>query len=167
MAIKPDAVDGMLRQWKRQKPDLDSSGMAVVLRIMLLSGQFLDRLKDILEPAGLATWEYDVLSALRRAGPGVGVRPTELCKSAQLTSGAMTHRLDRLEERGLLRRESRTQDRRSIGVFLTPRGKKLVDSIVGARMVDAAECLGALKKKQRRELARLLRAVSAGFENED
>ncbi len=141
--------------------------MGVVLRIMLLSGLFMDRLKAILEPAGLATWEYDVLSALRRAGAGVGVRPTELCKSAQLTSGAMTHRLDRLEERGLLRREAGERDRRSIDIFLTARGKRLVEGIIGDRMVDAAECLGALKKKERGDLARLLRIVSTELERED
>lgn len=164
MPAPRDSIDDMLAQWKRQRPDLDRSGMAVVLRVLWLSGALSGRLKEILEPAGLATWEFDVLSALRRAGRGGGLTPTELCRSAQLTSGAMTHRLDRLEERGLVRRESAEEDRRSVTVSLTARGRALVDDVLGDRMVDAAECLEALTRTERRELAALLRKVTASLE---
>lgn len=164
MAPHHDAVDQMLAQWQAQRPDLDSSGMAVVLRVLLLSGVFSERLKETLAPAGLAPWEFDVLSALRRAGGSGGLTPKELCKSAQLTSGAMTHRIDRLEERGLVRRRSSRTDRRSVFVALTARGRALVDGIVGARMADAAESLGALGREERQELARLLRTVSKGLD---
>jgi len=161
-----DAVDDMLAQWREERPDLDPTGMAVVLRVGLLAGVFADRLKDILAPAGLAPWEYDVLSALRRSDPRRGLSPTELCRSAQLTSGAMTHRLDRLEERGLVRRRTARDDRRGVRVSLTPRGRRLVDGIVGARMADAAESLGALGRVETRELTRLLRRLSASLEGE-
>ena len=161
-----DAVDDMLAQWREERPDLDPTGMAVVLRVGLLAGVFADRLKDILAPAGLAPWEYDVLSALRRSDPRRGLSPTELCRSAQLTSGAMTHRLDRLEERGLVRRRTAREDRRGVRVSLTSRGRRLVDGIVGARMADAAESLGALGRVETRELTRLLRRLSASLEGE-
>jgi DNA-binding MarR family transcriptional regulator len=159
-----DAVDEMLAQWRAERPDLDSGGMAVVLRVGLLAGVFGERLKGILAPAGLAPWEYDVLSALRRSDPRRGLSPTELCRSAQLTSGAMTHRLDRLEERGLVRRRSASEDRRGIRVSLTPRGRRLVDGIVGARMADAARSVEGLSRAETRELTRLLRRLSAALE---
>lgn len=157
-----DAVDGMLAQWRRERPDLDRSGMAVVLRILLLSGTFAERLKVILAPAGLAPWEYEVLSALRRVGR-TGLTPTELCRSTRLTSGAMTHRLDRLEERRLIRRRKRVEDRRSSVVLLTSRGRTLVEGLLAERMDDANACLKALGKAERRELARLLRLVGASL----
>jgi DNA-binding MarR family transcriptional regulator len=138
--------------------------MAVVLRVLMLSGVFSERLKATLAPAGLAPFEYDVLSALRRAGDGVGLTPKELCRAAQLTSGAMTHRLDRLEERRLVRRRTDRRDRRSLTVTLTARGRALVDGILGARMADASASLSGLSKAQRRALAELLRIVSMVLE---
>lgn len=157
--MKRDMVDEMLEQWARERPDLDSAGMGIVLRIQILAGVFANRLKATLEPAGLAPWEFDVLSALRRAGRA-GLTPSELCESAQLTSGAMTHRIDRLEEPGLVRRRPAESDRRSISVVLTPKGRALIDNVIGARMVDAAASVASLTKGQRDELVRLLRAVS-------
>jgi DNA-binding MarR family transcriptional regulator len=139
--------------------------MAVVLRVLLLAGVFSERLKEILAPSGLAPWEFDVLSTVRRAGRPVSSK--ELCESGQLTSGAMTHRIDRLEERGLVRRVPSVEDRRAIEVSLTPAGRALLDGVIGARMRDAADCVAALGKREQRELARLLRAVSLALEDED
>lgn len=158
-----DAVDEMLDQWRRERPDLDSSGMGVVLRIQILAGIFADRLKETLAPSGLAPWEFDVLSALRRAGPD-GLSPTELCESAQLTSGAMTHRIDRLEEPGFVQRRAAEDDRRSIRVVLTSKGRAVVDEVIGARMADAYRSVAALGRKRRAELVRLLRAVSVSLD---
>lgn len=164
MKTKPDEVDEMLAQWGEERPDLDSSGMAVVLRIFSLAGTLSERLKSLLATTELAPFEYDVLSALRRAGRE-GATPKTLCRSAQLTSGAMTHRLDRLEDRRLVRRRRDREDRRSVTVVLTARGKKVVDAILGARMRDAAESLSALSNAQRRELARLLSLAGRGLGN--
>lgn len=153
----------MLAQWERERPDLDTSGMGVVLRVMHLAGLFSERLKETLAPLDLAPWEFEVLSALRRTGRRRGLTPTELCESAQLTSGAMTHRLDRLEERGLVKRRPSREDRRSMSIFLTSRGLDLVDEVIGARMDDAADCVAGLSRSEQRELARLLRALSLGI----
>jgi len=156
-----DGVDEVLGQWSRERPDLDASGLGVVLRISLLAGRFADQLKAILAPAGLAPFEYDVLSALRRSGEGAGVSPTELWRAAELTSGAMTHRLDRLEERKLVKRRKAPDDRRGIRVFLTSRGRELVDGIVADRMAAATDALGPLTRNEARELSRLLRVLGS------
>ena len=164
MRIKRDPVDEIMDQWGLLKPELDRSGMAVVLRVLSLSGTLSERLKDILEPAGLLPFEFEVLSALRRSAAN-GLTPTELCRSAQLTSGAMTHRLDRLQERGLVRRRAASKDRRSLLVSLTAKGKRIVDGILGARMSDASSCLEGLTRTERAELGRLLRKVNVGVQD--
>jgi DNA-binding MarR family transcriptional regulator len=155
-----DNVDRLLRQWRQERPELDPSGLAVVLRVGALAGVFAERLKRILAPHGLAPFEYDVLAALRRNEPGPGLSPSELCRTAKLTSGAMTHRLDRLEARGLIRRESVPEDRRGVRVSLSPAGRELVNSVVGARMEDAASSLAALDPEDARRLADLLRRLT-------
>ena len=167
LAMPPerDEVDTMLAQWKRRRPELDGSGMAVVLRVQLLAGQFSARLKGILAEGGMAPFEYDVLAALRRVGGRGGLTPKQLCRTAQVTSGTMTNRIDRLEARGLVeRRAGRTDDRRSISVVLTAKGAALVDGIIADRMVDALRCLDGLTGRERKQLANLLRAVSNGLE---
>ncbi len=150
----------MLAQWARERPELDTAGMGIVLRIQLHAGVLSNRLKQILAPAGLAPWEFQVLSALLRSGPEGGLTATELCESAQLTSGAMTHRLDRLEERSLLRRRTRKTDRRSIVVTLTPKGRTLVAKVMERRMADATGCVSGLSRTEQRTLTKLLRALS-------
>ncbi|MDF1799208.1 MAG: MarR family transcriptional regulator [Planctomycetota bacterium] len=151
-----DRVDQTLAQWEAVRPDLDPSGLAVVLRVQQLAGEFADRLKRILEPAGLAPWEYEVLAALRRSG---SLTPTELCAAAQLTSGAMTHRLDRLEQGRLLRRKPSRTDRRSLVVELTAKGQRLVDGILGDRMAAAATTLEDFSEAEVRRLTGYLRRI--------
>jgi DNA-binding MarR family transcriptional regulator len=163
MPRQRDTVDEMLEQWARERPDLDTEAMGVVLRIQLLSGVFGDRLKQALRPMGVAPWEFDVLSALRRAGKE-GLSPSDLCDSGQLTSGAMTHRLNRLEEHGLIRREGARHDRRSVRVRMTAKGRALVDRVIGARMADAAEATAVLSRSKQTSLTRLLRTLCTGLE---
>lgn len=166
MRGKRDSVDEMLEEWRAERPDLDPSGMSVVLRVLINAGRLAERLKEILAPLGLAPWEFDVLSALRRSGPS-GVRsPKELCEAGQLTSGAMTHRLDRLEQRGLVARRKGGEDRRSIGVALTRKGRALVDQAITKRMSDALDSVDGLSRKERKALADLLRTLGRGMDND-
>lgn len=154
-----DVVHEMLEQWRGERPDLDLTGMAVVLRVLILAQDLGRRLKETLQPFELQPWEFDVLSALRRVGEPFELTPTELCSSAHLTSGAMTNRIDRLEERSLVRREADEADGRSWLVVLTRKGRLLVDRAIGARVQDAAESVSALKASERRALADLLASV--------
>ena len=84
---------------------------------------------------GLETWEFDVLSALRRAGAPYALSPGRLVTQTLVTSGTMTNRIDRLEQRGLLARSPDPADRRGVVVSLTPAGQEHVD----AAMADLLE----------------------------
>lgn len=156
----------MLQDWRVQRPDLDAAAMGIVLRVLRTARELEDRLKAALEPHGLAPFEFDVLSALRRAGPDGARSAGELCRAAQLTSGAMTHRLDQLEERGFVLRREGAGDRRRVTVALTPAGRAAIDAAIVARMADAAACVADLPRGDRRELERLLRALGASMEGD-
>ena len=77
---------------------------------------------------GLESWEFDVLSALRRAGPPFQLTPGALLRATLVTSGTMTNRIDRLAAAGLVRREPDPRDRRGVLVTLSERGQAAVDA---------------------------------------
>ncbi len=116
-----DIVDQLLRDWARERPDLDTSAMAVVGRLLHLGGLLQTRAGDRLREHGISYTELDVLATLRRSGKPYRLSPSALMKSVLLTSGAMTACLNRLESRGLIRRTPDDVDRRSLMASLTPK----------------------------------------------
>ena len=157
--MKKDAVDQMLDQWSQERPDLDTTSLGVVVRVMTLYRSFLRQATRALEPLALELWEYDVLSALRRQGKPYSLPATGLARETGLSSGAMTNRIDRLETRGLVRRRPDQDDRRGVNVSLTANGRRLIDDAIQHRLDSAKVSLRALSSGQQRELARLLRIV--------
>jgi DNA-binding MarR family transcriptional regulator len=159
-----DAVDRVLEQWQRERPDLDRSPMAVVGRISRLAA-LLDRELDVVfERYGLTGGEFDVLATLRRSAPDEGLTPTDLAQSTMVSTGGMTKRLDALERRGLIRRDPCEDDRRSIFVVLTPQGRALIDEAVVAHVENEERLLAGLTKRDRDRLAGLLRALALGLD---
>jgi len=82
---------------------------------------------------------------------------TRLARETDLSSGAMTNRIDRLEARGLVRRRPDRNDRRGVNVSLTAKGRKLIDKAIQLRLESARRSLKALDAGQQRKLADLLR----------
>ena len=106
---------------------------------------------------------FDVLSALRRAG-GEQLSPGQLLAQTLVTSGTMTNRIDRLEERGLVRRRPDPSDARSVRVQLTAAGRRRVDSALRDLVARENAILGSLDDAERATLAGLLRQVVAPFD---
>lgn len=92
----------------------------------------------------LVSWEFDMLAALRRAGAPYCLSPTVLFSTLMVTSGTMTHRLKRLENRGLVARVANTQDARSSLVQLTPEGLALIERAVGPHIENERQMLSVL-----------------------
>ena len=160
--MERDSVDEILEQWSEERPDLDTSSLGVVIRVMSLYKAFLRQATAALERVGLELWEYDVLAALRRQGAPFLLPATRLARETDLSSGAMTNRIDRLESRRLVRRRQDETDRRGVNVSLTARGKRLIDEAIQHRLDAASESLQSISVAERRELAELLRAVVLG-----
>ncbi len=139
--MKPDSIDDILAQWKRARPELDLEMLGVIGRIRLLADRFHERFEVLSRKVGLTRGLSDVLAALRRAGPPYRLTPTELFNSMLVTSGGMTHRLDRLEKLGLIKRLSHPEDRRALHIELTVKGRKLIDAL----MSDYSALMRSLK----------------------
>lgn len=156
----PDHVDHILEQWKQERPDLDASPMGIVGRISRLSRVHERAIAETFSTFGLGIDEFDVLATLRRSGPPYELNPKHLRQSMMITSATMTHRLDKLEERGLVRRNDDPSDRRGIIVQLTEDGKGLVDIALEAHLATEARLLTHLSQRDQTTLAHLLRKLS-------
>ncbi|MCA9016162.1 MAG: MarR family transcriptional regulator [Planctomycetaceae bacterium] len=162
-----DFIDHLIGQWKSERPDLDATPMGVVGRILRLSTHLERRVNEALKPFGLAQWGFDILATLRRSGSPYAMTPTELMEAVMLSSGAMTNRIDRLEQLGFVKRKPSPSDRRSLQVQLTPQGRKIIDEAIEARFAEADQALSGLKKRDRKQLADLLRVLLHNLDHND
>jgi DNA-binding MarR family transcriptional regulator len=156
-----DAVDRILGQWRRERPDLEDEmwPMGLVGRIQRLERILERELKAFYAQRDLELWEADVLLTLRRAGAPYALTPGALLKAAMITSGAMTNRIDRLAAKGLVERSPGPDDRRSVRVQLTPRAHELIDEFFAAHLANEARLFSALTAEQRAQLADMLRTA--------
>ena len=141
---RADAVDAILEQWHRERPDLDVSPMGTIGRIKRCSALLQRELDKVFTAYGLTAWEFDVLATLRRSGAPYCLAPTALFSSLMITSGTMTRQLHQLEAAGLVSRLPNPNDARSLLVKLTPVGLELIDRAVEAHVVNEARILAPI-----------------------
>jgi DNA-binding MarR family transcriptional regulator len=157
MTTPQDALDRILDQWRRERPDLDCSPMGIIGRISQLQREVHLAQRATFAKHGLDVPSFDVLAALRRAGPPYQLTPTALMRTALVTSGAITQRLDRLEERGLITRERSRDDGRAVVVSLTDAGREALDAALPDHLDTERKLLEGLSDDDRERLAGLLR----------
>lgn len=161
-----DLVDKVLKQWGAERPDLNPRPLAVVGRILRIAGIFERRANSSLRSLGLPIWAFDMLGTLYRQGAPYSMTPSQLADSTMLTSGAMTNRIDRLEQQGLVVRKPSLDDRRSLSVSLTPKGLSSIELAAPIRFQEAADAVNGLTLREQKQLAGLLRTLLASVEPE-
>lgn len=162
-----DAVDGILDQWRRERPDLDVSPMGPIGRIKRCSALLQRRLDDTFATFGMTFWEFDVLATLRRSGEPYCMAPTALFSALMVTSGTMTHRLQKLEANEWVQRVPNSQDARSMLVQLTPVGLELIDRAVEAHVENERAILALIPSTSLIALDESLSALLTELENPD
>ena len=159
-----DEVDRIVDAWAHERPDLDFSPLQVLSRVGRLA-RHLDRARRTAFSASeLESWEFDVLSALRRAGDPYQLSPKSLLQQTLVSSGTMTNRIDRLVERGLVERRTDPNDGRGILVVMTRRGQERADRAISELLVGETALLDALSPADQERLAGLLRKLSLDFD---
>lgn len=159
-----DEVDELVDAWRSQRPDLDVEPMQVLSRISRLAKHLDIARRGAFTDHDLETWEFDVLSALRRQGPPFQLTPGALVRATLVTSGTMTNRIDRLEAAELVRREPDPSDKRGVLVTLTKQGQDRVDAALADLLDREHTLLASLDIADRKQLADLMRTLLAPFD---
>ncbi|MCU1596520.1 MAG: MarR family transcriptional regulator [Glaciihabitans sp.] len=159
-----DEVDRIVGAWTRERPDLDFTPLQVLSRVGRLARHLERARRAAFSASDLELWEFDVLSALRRAGDPYQLSPKALLQQTLVSSGTMTNRIDRLVERMLVERRMDPNDGRGILVVMTERGRDRVDSAISLLLQGESELLDGLSQADQDRLSGLLRKLSLDFD---
>ncbi|MCU1508475.1 MAG: MarR family transcriptional regulator [Glaciihabitans sp.] len=159
-----DEVDRIVDAWTRERPDLDFAPLQVLSRVGRLARHLERARRTAFGASELELWEFDVLSALRRAGTPYQLSPKALLQQTLVSSGTMTNRIDRLVERRLVERRTDPHDGRGILVIMTERGRERVDSAITLLVEAESDLLDGLSAADQERLSALLRKLSLDFD---
>ena len=143
-------------QWRAERPDLDVSPLLVIGRVHRIAQALTPELVEVYARHGLGEGDFDVLATLRRQGTPYALTPSQLVERTMVTSGAVSKRVDRLSERGLVVRRPRQSDRRSVTVALTAKGRRVIDAAMEEHVANEARLLAGLDADDRARLGALL-----------
>ena len=153
------AMDNILSQWRRERPDIDPIPMAVVGEIWRAGERLRQGVLANWSTCGLDLAGSDVILTLRRQGHGESLSPSALAKDMMLSTSAMTNRLDRLEKRGLIKRTMDPNDRRGLKIVLSDDGFALADEMVVSHVATEERMLSALSEAERKQIRTLLAKI--------
>ena len=105
---------------------------------------------------GLTIAEFGILEALYHVGP---LLLGELQRKILVSSGGVTYLVDRLEQRGLVKRQPCPDDRRARYAALTPEGKRLMARIFPDHAQAIERAMSGLTRADRDRAATLLKAL--------
>ena len=163
-APEVDHVHRIHAQWQRELPGVDLDGSRILARARRITLLSRPTIEGVFSSHAIDAGEFDVLAALRRSGAPYTLRPTELYQSLMISSGGLTDRLIRLENRGLVRRKAAIDDKRSMLVELTPRGCACVEAAFREDMAAENRCVASLSPRERDQLAGLLQKLAVLME---
>jgi DNA-binding MarR family transcriptional regulator len=143
--------------------DIDPDVEGIVDRIGSIHRRMKKAQERTLREHGLTAAEWGVLTTLRLGSDHCRSSPGELANDLELSSGAMTSRLDRLEDAGLIERLPDPSDRRGVVVQLTQKGRDAWDTALNVQGRREAFIASVLTKEEQRELNTLLRKLLLGF----
>ncbi|MEU5880351.1 MarR family transcriptional regulator [Spirillospora sp. NPDC047279] len=155
-----DVVDALVPRWEADGLSAEMiANLELTKRAALLSTLLEQPVRAELAGLGLTYAEFDVLVALRRAGPPCRLKPTELTRALLLTSGGTSNVLQRLAKEGYIEREDDPADARSRWVRLTPEGLRAAEKALRATGRVHREVMAGVPEETMRRAADALREI--------
>ncbi len=165
-SARKDHIDRFVESSLGLFPGVDPETEAAVDRIHMLSKHIKRSTEAVVARFGLNSGEFYALLKLRVA-PDQRMTAGELAELLDLSTGAMTNRLDRLEEEGLITRERAASDRRSVLVAMTPKGQEVLVNAVETAGKEEHALFSTLREAQHKQLNALLRTLVLSFQDPD
>lgn len=159
-----DAVDKILAQWNRERPDLDVGPMGLLGRLGRLRNHVSREIEAEFARHGLNSSSFDVLATLRRSGAPYRLSPSELLETMMITSGTMTNRIDQLEKAGMVERLDNPDDRRGVIIALTEKGFDVVEKAVTGHVANQHRLVAVLTEEEREQLGALVAKFLGAYE---
>ena len=159
-----DHVDKRLDELCDDLPDLDLDVEGIVERIQGLDKRLRQAMEETLDDHGISYGEWRLLCNLHSSHDRTST-PGELSAKLELSSGAMTNRIDRLEQDGLVERHRDPDDRRGVRVALTDSGAETWVQSTNTQAIKEKLVAGALSKPEQHQLNALLRKLMLAFDN--
>ncbi|PCI85830.1 MAG: MarR family transcriptional regulator [Hyphomicrobiales bacterium] len=160
MSQASKSISSLLEQWQRERPDIDSRPMAVCGQVWRTADRLRKQVAKNQAKYDMDSARSDVLFTLRRQGKGSHLSPSELAAEMMLSTSAMTNRLDRLEQKGLIKRLADPNDRRGLKISLTDKGFALADEMVVTHVKIEADMLKNLTQSEQQTLISLLAKIA-------
>jgi DNA-binding MarR family transcriptional regulator len=157
-----DAIDVIRDQWRDIRPDLDTTVIDIVGRLLRAATLIVHNSDALLVQHGLNRGEFDFLAALRRAGEPQ--TPRELTMVSVASAPATTKRIRSLADRGLVRRTVNPADGRGALIALTRSGTSLIDRVFPEMLNTEREVLAQIPRDVQPEVAIALRQIVASVE---
>jgi DNA-binding MarR family transcriptional regulator len=157
-----DRVGAGMDRWRREFPEIDCSGKAVVGRLLHLHEIFLTAVNRALAKHRLKYPAFAVLATLRVEGAPYRMSPKALLDTLILTSGGLSNLLRRLEKTGHIRRMADEIDGRGVIVELTERGRKIVEPAMRDHAETERRLIAMLSPEERQTIAAALGRMMLG-----
>jgi DNA-binding MarR family transcriptional regulator len=160
-----DEIDEVVEFWHKENPDLDVTAKTLAMRLRRASLHLERAVRSNLAANGVDEyWEIEVLMSLLRA-PGNRRSAGELQRESQVTSGAITNRVGRLESRGWVTREVDQDDRRQVLVSLTSEGLKQANHVIATKNESERQIFSGLDRPFLEQLTADLRTLLGSMES--
>lgn len=160
-----DPVDATTLAWLRERPGTPVEGIGIVTRVWRLAKLLGDDRRRTLAELDTDAATLDLLSVLRRSGVPYRLTTRDLADRSRVTAGAISQRVARAEDAGLVERAPAEDESRTVTVTLTPEGHALVERLVDRVLGREAELVSYLTDDQQAVLTQLLREFLATLED--
>lgn len=151
-----------VREEIRQSKAFRSDAEEATVGLLLTASALERRLGQVVEPEGITAQQYNVLRILRGSHPQPLATLEIAARMIDQTPG-ITRLLDRLDARGLVRRERGTDDRRCVYCRITAPGLDLLKRLDAPVAAVGTRAFSSLPKAKRAAFVRSLDVIRAGL----